>query len=428
MISISGIIMLILLCSVVVVLCWHVRSRAPGYRNKALESIYSIATTSKTCVPNRYLQIASGIASILDVPCVLIGKVVEKGLTFTAQYRKTEAKRGFDHSMAEVVLQRGKTIQCALRETGSKSVSGSSEGWFLGVPVFSNEGVLKAVICVFREKRSPFSPGQVQMVETFASYTANQIESEESVGGATGMLDRKFLGRFTSGIIHEVRNPLNAIWAVSEALFQELGESKAELIIYKEHIKTQVDRLTGLMRELIDFAELSKPFTAQEIDFENLCREAVEFLREMNVGGEINVKIDVKECEGSVVVRGEREKLKRMIVYIIENALQHIPSGSEIVLRLTENVNKMHIIQIIDRGCAILPENIKRVNEPFFSTVKGVGLGLCKVYQIAELHGGNVEIFNNDPPPGVTVQVKLPALLINPAPESCPVANESVNA
>ncbi len=71
----------------------------------------------------------------------------------------------------------------------------------------------------------------------------------------------KILGLLTSGVAHEVRNPLNAISVVLEALFQEIGE-KEELMPYKEHIFTHVDRLKRLMQDLL---ELGKPIERSKV-------------------------------------------------------------------------------------------------------------------------------------------------------------------
>ena len=67
--------------------------------------------------------------------------------------------------------------------------------------------------------------------------------------------------------------------------------------------------------------------------------------------------------------------------------------------------------QIIDKGTGIPDEHINMVFEPFFTTRrKGTGMGLSLVKHIVETHGGVVGIFNNNPPPGCVVEVRLPIL------------------
>ncbi len=70
-----------------------------------------------------------------------------------------------------------------------------------------------------------------------------------------------------------------------------------------------------------------------------------------------------------------------------------------------------------DRGAGIPPETLPRVFEPFFTTrANGTGLGLTLVKSIVEGHGGEVALWNNEPPPGLTFEVLLPAAGLEPSP------------
>jgi signal transduction histidine kinase len=94
---------------------------------------------------------------------------------------------------------------------------------------------------------------------------------------------------------------------------------------------------------------------------------------------------------------------------LLENAAQHSPEESEIVVEVSLGQNNMLSVKIRDRGTGVSPEILPEVFKPFFTTrTRGAGLGLSIVKSIIETHGGQTELFNNDPGPGLTVEVTLP--------------------
>jgi signal transduction histidine kinase len=92
------------------------------------------------------------------------------------------------------------------------------------------------------------------------------------------------------------------------------------------------------------------------------------------------------------------------------NAAQHSPEGSDIRLALVGPEEGFLRVLVTDRGTGIRPDALPRAFDPFFTTRKGgVGLGLSVAKRIVEGHGGSVAIRNNEPGPGCTVEVRLPA-------------------
>lgn len=217
----------------------------------------------------------------------------------------------------------------------------------------------------------------------------------------------RLLGLLTSGVAHEVRNPLNAISVVLEALFQEIGDNP-EYLPYKEHVLVHVDRLKRLMQDLL---ELGKPIEKSKI----VSRSIVEIIKEsvslwkssgLHEKAEVVLELDPEE---NLFVMGDPLKLQQVFVNLLENASQHSPEGSEITIVLGKR-GKIISIGIIDRGIGIKKEIMGRIFEPFFTTrKKGTGLGLSIVKHIIEVHEGTITLRNNEPPPGCTVEVLLPS-------------------
>ena len=216
------------------------------------------------------------------------------------------------------------------------------------------------------------------------------------------------IGRIASGVAHEVRNPLNAILAISEALSKELGDQEVYKP-YMEHICTQVDRLATLMNDLLD---LGKPLKTTEFSpalVSDICAGAVHIWHQGSAEGEFEVTFADMSGGVPLQVFGNSNKLKQVILDLIENATQHSPKDGKIEVKLLRGGNGKIIIRLTDQGAGVPPEILSEVFKPFFTTrARGSGLGLSIVKNIIEMHGGTIELINNDPPPGLTAEIILP--------------------
>jgi PAS domain S-box-containing protein len=220
----------------------------------------------------------------------------------------------------------------------------------------------------------------------------------------------KLLGQLASGVAHEVRNPLNAIIAISEALFQDIGENP-EYTPYLEHIRNQVDRLSQLMKDLLDLGRPIQQSDMTVVSLASVCSSAVELWKQTH--SESRPKINMTKISNTVKMKvmADNSKLQQVFINLLDNASHHSPEQSEIRIRMLKPDRDAYRIQITDQGSGFNPEYINRAFEPFFTTRKqGTGLGLSIVKHIVEIHGGNIKVWNNEPPPGSTVEIQLPVI------------------
>ncbi len=226
----------------------------------------------------------------------------------------------------------------------------------------------------------------------------------------------ELIGRIASGVAHEVRNPLNSILAITEALFLELGDG-AEFRPYLDNIRLQVDRLAMLMNDLL---ELGKPIERSSFSRTSLlevCDGAVELWQRSCPDPRRRVAVLRPQGEVDTAVIGNVPKLQQVFFNLLENAAQHSPPDSEVTITLIRRPEQV-VALVRDQGQGIRPEHLPELFKPFFSTrSRGAGLGLSIVRNIVELHGGRVRVLNNDPPPGATVEVELPPAGPEPAAE-----------
>ena len=125
---------------------------------------------------------------------------------------------------------------------------------YVGIPIMSKTGDMLGMICMLDKEKKTFEDGDLHLVEIFARYVGHEIEHQLMEEQLRSAHEVNLLGRLASGVAHEVRNPLNGILAISEALFQSIGDNK-EYLPYLEHIRNQVHRLSALMQDLLDLGQ-----------------------------------------------------------------------------------------------------------------------------------------------------------------------------
>lgn len=227
------------------------------------------------------------------------------------------------------------------------------------------------------------------------------------------------IGQLAAGVAHEVRNPLNAILTVTEALFREPGiENNPGLAQYMKHIRSQVTRLASLMNDLLD---LGKPIPAahlQPVPLAEFCLGTVELWQNSGMAANRQVELEGIQDGASIQVLADSDKLQQVLFNVLENAGHFTPVGRSIRLKLAgslpssaETARSMVVIQIIDQGCGIAPDRLTRVFDPFYTNRRGgTGLGLALVKHFMEHMAGMVQISNNDFDSGCTVTLTLPAV------------------
>ncbi len=218
----------------------------------------------------------------------------------------------------------------------------------------------------------------------------------------------KMLGQIASGVAHEVRNPLNAILAISETMFQDF-KAQAEYSEYLDHIRKQVNRLSSLMRDLLEIGKSIPPSTMRSTPLNILCASSIELWKQYQTHSSQTVRLVQPASGNHINIRVNRGKLQQVFVNLLENASQHSPPDSEIRIVIQEPKKKQVQVCVQDLGPGISGESLDQIFEPFFTTRKsGTGLGLSIVKHIIETHGGNITIHNNNPAPGCCVEINLP--------------------
>lgn len=215
------------------------------------------------------------------------------------------------------------------------------------------------------------------------------------------------ISQLAKGMAHEIRNPLNFISLSIDHIRKKFSPKNDP---EKEHfeslirsIKNEIQRLNNLVGNFLDYGRPIR-MSRQNTNLHVLIQDVISLVSAKAEKESIKI---LYHNEGIPTLSLDPELIKTCIFNIILNAFQAMPSGGEIIIRLTALNNKA-TVTIRDTGVGVSRENLAKLFDPFFSTkTTGLGLGLAMTNRIIEEHGGKVD-FQSTEGKGSTVTLSLP--------------------
>ncbi len=211
------------------------------------------------------------------------------------------------------------------------------------------------------------------------------------------------IGNLAAGLAHEIRNPLASIEGAA-GILEQGRVTEEQRLEFLGIIRKECRRLNRLLSNLLDFARPPAP-QRQTLAVGPLLESVINLVAHAASNQEIRLHQAVSQPE--LEVDGDGEQLKQVILNLLLNAIQAMPDGGDI--RLTARPeNSDLLIEVVDEGCGMDPDNVDKMFNPFFTTKdEGTGLGLAVAHQIVIQHGGTLRACNN-PDRGMTVSILLP--------------------
>jgi C4-dicarboxylate-specific signal transduction histidine kinase len=223
------------------------------------------------------------------------------------------------------------------------------------------------------------------------------------------------LGELTTGVAHELNNPLNNIGLYVGNVIDRIhmGELETERVLADlEKAMGQVRKATEIISHLRTFGRAA-PVTFERVDVDEVIERALSLMHEQLRLRAIEVELDL--CPDELIVLGNPIQLEQIFINLLTNARDALEevSGETKQIRISSALDRDRIeIVFADNGPGIPPSVAQRVFDPFFTTKEvgtGTGLGLSITYSIVKEHAGEISI-GQTAGGGATFRIELPVV------------------
>ena len=213
------------------------------------------------------------------------------------------------------------------------------------------------------------------------------------------------LGRLTSGVAHEVKNPLNAMMIHVELLKERLEDSGVDVKKSLEVIGGEIRRLDRVVQGFLKFMR-PQELTLKPVDLNAMLQSVCALLEAESLSHGVRFVLELDAALPAV--SADEELLRQAFINIVQNAVQAMPTGGAVRIRTRPEELEWARVTVTDQGVGIAPEDVDKIFKLYYTSKPGgSGIGLSVVYRIVQLHDGTVEA-KSEPGRGTAVIVRLP--------------------
>jgi signal transduction histidine kinase len=271
----------------------------------------------------------------------------------------------------------------------------------LGAPLITKDKTL-GVIEVVNKRQGNFQDEDLRMLQGLAAQAAIAIQN-------TRLFQQSDL---VAEMVHELRTPLASLMAAVHLMKRpELAEDQRHQL--SNTVFNEVYRLNDMTSDFLELARLESGrvrFARKTVKLSELIQECVEIMQpQADAEG---VKLSAGLPDDDLAVRGDRNRLKQLLLNLLSNAIKYNVKEGDVDIRLSQQ-DQVARIAVVDTGVGIPSESLLHIFERFYrvpgkeGAVTGTGLGLAIAKRIAENHRGSIEV-ESIPGRGSTFTVLLP--------------------
>ncbi|MEI7811721.1 MAG: HAMP domain-containing sensor histidine kinase [Ignavibacteria bacterium] len=220
------------------------------------------------------------------------------------------------------------------------------------------------------------------------------------------------LGKLSATVAHELNNPLEGILTYSKLISKQLAKIQKEdefrkIIDYLSLISEESSRCGRIVKDLLLFSHRGDDEFAQE-DINRIVEKSALIINHHLEIKKIKLEKDIPSQPVNVI--GDSQKIQQALISLLINAIESMPNGGTLCVKVSVDEQNSVVIRIIDQGYGISGKDLPHIFEPFYSTKqksKGTGLGLAVAYGIIDRHKGKIEVEKTSPE-GTTFKITLP--------------------
>lgn len=255
----------------------------------------------------------------------------------------------------------------------------------------------------------------------------DRTEYERELREAKESAERAYAAKsqFLANMSHELRTPLNAIIGFSEMMQRQmLGPIGTEKYLdYINGIRESGEHLLDMITDILDMSKIEAGKYTLDVEEFNLCK-VIRLATHMIEGRALDARVKVISAipeHHDLMITGDRRAIMQMILNILSNAVKFTKEDGEVRISC-EKQDSMIVMQFVDTGIGIPASKLRYVTKPFEQAAnsftrnhEGTGLGLAITKELAELHGGKLELASTVGV-GTTVTITLPEYAQNSLP------------
>ena len=249
---------------------------------------------------------------------------------------------------------------------------------------------------------------------TLTFYYASKLSRELStILKATEKIAEQDKQNQISALTHDLKTPLTVARGNAELLaMTSLDENQTDLL---EHFQKGIAQVDAYVKELSELNKTSfkKTLTLEEIPVKEFVEDIYDQTLSLAQTKQINVVFDKKEIEKETIGNWDRSLLNRAFMNIVSNAVEHTPSGSQLILTARVESDEFKFI-CLDSGPGFSLESLEKATQLFYQEDKSrqsrnhSGLGLTIANDIIRLHHGSLSLSNDNGTGGARVTIMLP--------------------
>ena len=283
-------------------------------------------------------------------------------------------------------------------------------------PILSGAATIGAISVVRREPGA-FRDGEIELLGLLGRLVGSAIQNIRAYEAERTTVEElrrlsALRADFVSLVSHELRSPMASVIGSARTLEQRWRElSPEQRESFLALISHETSRLAELIGDVLDTSRIESgtfSYSFEDVDLARLVRDSAAAAEH----GQDEVTVEAVVREPLPAVRGDRDRLRQVLVNLIDNAVKYSPPGDRVSVEAEQSDSRV-VIQVRDRGPGISPEHQRLIFEKFGRAnvaehaKPGTGLGLFIARSIAEAHGGALEV-RSAPGRGATFRLSLP--------------------
>ena len=283
-------------------------------------------------------------------------------------------------------------------------------------PLLSGAQTIGAISVVRREPGA-FSDGEIELLGLLGRLVGSGIQNIRAYEAERTTVEElrrlsALRADFVSLVSHELRSPMASVIGSARTLEQRWRElSPEQRESFLAVIAHETSRLADLIGDVLDTSRIEAgtfSYSFEDVDLARLVRDSAAAAEH----GQDEVAVEAVVREPLPAVRGDRDRLRQVLVNLIDNAVKYSPPGDRVRVEAEQTDGRV-VIEVRDRGPGISPEHQRLIFEKFGRAnvaehaKPGTGLGLFIARSIAEAHGGALEV-RSAPGRGATFRLSLP--------------------